>query len=175
MTIQKISLDKKSDKFSALISAPIGSDIETQHIINGRILRVTMVPSLSHTIRSGETIKASDIKWISLADNMVSRDTITHKDKLIGMTPRNQLKAEAPVRLSDIRRPILVKRGSLVQINFSTAKINLTTIGKAVEDGGQGDVIQVVNNSSKITISATVLGLNQVEVSTPNNNLVLMN
>lgn len=174
LSIKKINIDRRNDKFSALVHAPTGLGDENQHMVNGRILRVTMIPALTRTIRSGETIKKSDINWISMPDKQISRNTVRNLDKLIGMTPRNQIKQGNPIRLSEVRRPILVKRGSLVKINFNTANINLTTIGKAVENGGKGDVIQVINNTSKKTISATVFGFNQVQVNSLTNNIVLL-
>lgn len=175
LNIRNISLDRKSDKFSALIGAPDGQGGETQHIVNGRTIKVVMVPSLAKSIRSGDIIKSSDIKWTPLPDSQVARNIIRSKDKLVGMTPRNQIKEGSPIRLNEVERPILVKRGSLVKIHFSTEKINLSTLGKAVENGGIGDVIQVKNNSSDKIISAIVLGPNQVQVNINSDNLVLLN
>lgn len=175
LTVRNISLDKKSDKFSALIGAPTGGGGETLHTVNGRILRVTMVPTLSKTIRSGEVIKSTDITWTSLPDQQVSRNMIRSQDKLIGMTPRSQIKEGNPIRLNEIDRPVLIKRGSLVKVHFSSAKINLSTLGKAMEKGGLGDVIQVKNNTSNKLISAIVLGPNQVQVNTDASKLVLLN
>ncbi|MBL4601486.1 MAG: flagellar basal body P-ring formation protein FlgA [Emcibacteraceae bacterium] len=175
MNIKNISLDKRSDKFSALIGAPTGSGGETLHTINGRIIRVTMIPSLARTLRSGDVITASDIKWISLPDSQVSRNMIRAQDKLIGMTPRTQIKEGIAIRLNEVNRPILVKRGALVKINFKTARISLSTIGKAIQKGGKGDVIQVKNNASQKIISAIILGPNQVEVYADASSLVLLN
>lgn len=175
LTIRNISLDQKSDKFSALIGAPTGQGEETQHIVNGRTIKVTMVPSLVKTIRSGDIIKSSDVKWTPLPDSQIGRNIIRSKDKLVGMTPRNQIQEGTPIRLSEVDRPVLVKRGSLVKIHFNTARINLSTIGKAIENGGKGDVIQVKNNSSDKIISAIVLGPNQVQVNINSDTLVLLN
>lgn len=175
LSVRNISLDRKSDKFSALIGAPTGSGGEKLHTVNGRILRVTMIPTLAKTIRSGEVIKSSDISWTSLPDQQVSRNIVRNKDKLVGMTPRSQIKEGNPIRLNEIERPVLIKRGSLVKIQFNTAKINLSTLGKALEKGGMGDVIQVKNNASNKLISAIVLGPNQVQVNTGASNLVLLN
>ena len=175
ISIKNITLDRRSDKFSALVGAPTGAGGETLHTINGRTVSVTMIPALARTIRSGDVIKASDITWISMADSQVSRNIIRTSDQLIGMTPRNQIKEGSVVRLSDVNRPVLIKRGALVKINFNTSKISLSTLGKAIEKGGKGDVIQVKNNASQKIISAIVLGPNLVEVHTDVSSLVLLN
>lgn len=175
LTIKNISLDRNSDKFSALIGAPTGQGSEALHTVNGRTIRTTSIPTLARTIRSGDIIQASDIAWTSIPEGQVSRNMIRNTDKLIGMTPRTQIKQGSPVRLSEVNRPILVERGSLVKINFNTDKISLSTLGKAVEKGGMGDVIQVKNNASQKIVSAIVQGPNLVQVHTDVNSLVLLN
>lgn len=175
ISIKNISLDKKNGKFSALIASPKGQGGETLHTVNGRTIKVTTVPSLARTIRNGDVIAAADIKWITLPENQIGRNIILSKDKLIGMTPRNQIKEGSAIRLNEVNRPVLVKRGSLVKINFNTGQISLSTLGKAVENGGKGDVIQVKNNSSNKIISAIVFAPNQVRVHADIGSLVLLN
>lgn len=175
LSIKNISLDRSNDKFSALIGAPTGQGSEVLHTVNGRTIRTTSLPTLARTIRGGDIIQASDITWTSIPEGQVSRNMIRNSDKLIGMTPRTQIKQGAPIRLSEVNRPILVKRGSLVKINFNTSKISLSTLGKAVEKGGMGDVIQVKNNASQKIVSAIVLGPNLVQVHADITSLVLLN
>ncbi len=175
LTIRNISLDRNSDKFSALIAAPTGQGGETLHTVNGRTIRVTKIPTLARTIRRGDIITASDIEWATLPDNQINRNIVRNSDKLVGMTPRSLIKEGNPIRLNEVNRPILVKRGSLVKINFNTEKISLSTLGKAVENGGKGDVIQVQNNASQKIVSAVVLGPNLVEVNAGASSLALLN
>lgn len=175
LSIKNISLDRNNDKFSALIGAPTGQGNEALHTVNGRTIRTVSIPTLARMIRSGEVIQASDITWTAIPEGQVNRNIIRSSQKLIGMTPRTLVKQGSPIRLSEVNRPILVKRGALVKINFNTTKISLSTLGKAVEKGGMGDVIQVKNNASQKIVSAVVLGPNLVEVHTDTNNLVLLN
>lgn len=175
LSVKNISLDRNTDKFSALIGAPTGQGTETLHTVNGRTVRTTSVPTLARTIRSGDIIQPSDISWISIPEGQVGRNMIRNSDKLIGMTPRSQIKQGSPIRLSEVNRPVLVERGSLVKINFNTDKISLSTLGKALEKGGMGDVIQVKNNASQKIVSAIVLGPNVVQVHADVSSLVLLN
>ncbi len=175
LSIRNISLDRSNDKFSALIGAPTGQGSETLYTVNGRTIRTTTIPTLARTLRSGDVIQASDIAWLAVPEGQVSRNMILSTDKLIGMTPRTQIKQGSPIRLSEVNRPILVKRGALVKINFNTDKISLSTLGKAVEKGGMGDVIQVKNNASNKIVSAIVLGPNLVQVHADASSLVLLN
>ncbi len=175
LTVKNLSIENNGNKFSALIAAPNGNGSEVLHKVNGRTLRVTTIPALSKTVRKGSIINASDIRWVTIPDAQVGRNIIRDTEKLIGMTPRTQIKEGMPIRLSEVNRPTLVKRGALVKIHFNTSKISLSAIGKAIENGGKGDVIQVKNNSSDKIITAVVLGENQVRVGTDVSSLVLLN
>ena len=175
LTIKNLAIENNGNKFSALIAAPNGNGSEALHKVNGRTLRVSTIPALSNTIRKGSIINTSDIRWVTLPEAQVGRNIIRDTEKLIGMTPRTQIKEGMPIRLSEVNRPTLVKRGALVKINFNTAGISLSAIGKAIENGGKGDVIQVKNNSSDKIITAVVLGENQVQVGNDIANLVLLN
>lgn len=175
LTVKNLVIENNGNKFSALIAAPNGNGSEALHKVNGRTMRVTTIPALSRTVRKGNIINASDIRWVTMPDAQVGRNIIRDTEKLIGMTPRTQIKEGMPIRLSEVNRPTLVKRGALVKINFNTSKISLSAIGKAIENGGKGDVIQVKNNSSDKIITAVVLGENQVQVGTDIANLVLLN
>lgn len=175
LTVKNLSIENNGNKFSALIAAPNGNGSEVLHKVNGRTLRVSTIPALSKTVRKGSIINASDIRWVTIPDAQVGRNIIRDTEKLIGMTPRTQIKEGMPVRLSEVNRPTLVKRGALVKIHFNTSKISLSAIGKAIENGGKGDVIQVKNNSSDKIITAVVLGENQVRVGTDVSSLVLLN
>ncbi|HPF47515.1 MAG: flagellar basal body P-ring formation protein FlgA [Alphaproteobacteria bacterium] len=173
--IKNITLDKRSDKFSALVGAPTGNGGETLYTISGRTISVVRVPALTKTIRNGDIITKQDIKWISLPETQIGSNIIRNTENLVGLTPRNQIKEDTIIRLGEVSAPILVKRGELVKINFTTDKISLSTVGKALESGGKGDVIQVKNNSSQKIVTAIVFGPSLVEVHTELDNLVLLN
>ena len=68
------------------------------------------------------------------------------------------------IRYAYIRKPILIKRGSLVTINLTTPMMRLTAQGKALQEGSIGDTVQVKNTQSKQKIEARVTGVNKVAV-----------
>jgi flagellar basal body P-ring formation protein FlgA len=64
-------------------------------------------------------------------------------------------------------RPELVKRDDTVTIVYQTPGIMLTTRGKAVESGAEGDLIGVLNFQTKRTIQGIVTGPGRVEIAAP--------
>jgi flagella basal body P-ring formation protein FlgA len=62
------------------------------------------------------------------------------------------------LRESDVRKPVQVAKGSTVTMVFQAPGITLTGMGRAMGEGGLGDVVVVLNPSSYRQISATVTG-----------------
>lgn len=174
LRVENFTLDQASGKFSALIIAPTGFVRESRNKVTGRFYEITYVPTLSKSIPPGREILAQDIKWQPMPILKVGRNIVLSKDQIVGMTPRRPLKQSTPIRFSDLERPRLIKRGSLVRILFNSGKISLSTTGKATENGGRGDIIRVMNATSHKTIEAVVLGPNKVQVISHNSNLALL-
>lgn len=115
----------------------------------------------SHDIARGATITQSDLTFTT-AENSPMAGTVTVMHDLVGMQTRRTLRAGQPVRLEDVRKPILVTRGSTVSMTFEAPGIVLTASGKAMSEGGLGDTVTVQNPASYRMISAVVTGPGQV-------------
>jgi len=79
------------------------------------------------------------------------------------------MRAGRPLRVADLVRPDLVLRDQTVTIIYQSAGIYLTSRGKALVSGTEGDVVSVLNAQSKRTITGVVTGRGQVtiQVATP--------
>src|ERR1700742_4736607 len=82
---------------------------------------------------------------------------------------RRQMRSGAPLRMADLAKPDLVQRDQAVTIIFQTAGLYLTTRGKALDNGTEGDVVSVLNIQSKRTVTGTVTGRGQItiQIATP--------
>ncbi len=58
--------------------------------------------------------------------------------------------------MGNFQDPVVVAKGSLVTIVLKTPTMILTAQGRAVEDGGRGDVIRVMNTRSKKIVEGVV-------------------
>ncbi len=86
------------------------------------------------------------------------------RDSAIGMQMRHSMRAGQPVRVADLAKPDLVQRDQNVTLIYQTAGIYLTTRGKALDNGTEGDVVSVFNPQSKRTVSGVVTGRGQVSI-----------
>jgi flagella basal body P-ring formation protein FlgA len=74
------------------------------------------------------------------------------------------MRAGAPIRLADVTKPDLVPRDQNVTIIYQVPGLYLTTRGKAVDNGTEGDTVTVLNVQTKRTLSGIVTGRGQVTV-----------
>lgn len=112
-------------------------------------------------IARGETIADSDLVYQdATADRAAS--VVTSMNELSGMQARRFLHAGEPVRADDVRKPILVTKGTIVTMVFEEPGIRLTTTGKAMSEGGMGESVTILNPISYRQIIATVSGAGEV-------------
>jgi flagella basal body P-ring formation protein FlgA len=156
LEIRGLSFDRQSGRFNAVVIA--GGDGGVRQPVNGRVHDTLPLPVLRRAMAPGDVIRKEDIETARLREDRIGRDVVMDAAKLVGMTPRQRLRAGEPIRDNDTRPPILVGRNSTVTIVLQTGNLTLTAKGKAIEDGARGDTIRVTNLHSKKTIEATVSG-----------------
>ena len=77
-------------------------------------------------------------------------------DALIGMQTRIAIYAGRPVSPAHLRIPLLVARNQIVPLVFSSGALRIEVTGRALSEGAAGDLIPVMNMTSRQTISAMV-------------------
>lgn len=157
--------DPRTNRFSATVEAPAGSPTALRQRINGHVFQIARIPVLNRAIARGDVISESDVEWSDVRVEAVRRDIITDISQLVGQEPRMQVRQGVPVRLTDVRRPVLVPRNSTVTMSLKTPFMSLTVQGKANEEGGKGDIIHVTNLQSKRVVEAVVDGPGSVTLS----------
>ncbi|HTH17890.1 MAG TPA: flagellar basal body P-ring formation chaperone FlgA [Magnetospirillum sp.] len=165
IAVRDVVWDARTSRFSATVEAPAGAPNAVRQRINGRVFSVSRIPVLNHTLGRGDVITERDVEWVEARAEAVRRDIITDPRQMIGQEPRFQVRQGAPVRLSDLQRPVLVARNATVTIQLKTPFMSLTTQGRASEEGGKGDLVHVTNLQSKRVVEAVIEGPNLVTVT----------
>jgi len=164
VAVEDVSYEPRTRRFIAIVAAPADDPAARRIRVTGRVHRVIDVPVLTRRVLAGQVIRARDVKRIAMRSDRLQRDTIQDAAALIGKSPRRGLRAGVPVRVSDVRLPVLVPRHSLVTITYSVRSMRLTAQGRALEDGGAGDTVRVANTQSNTVVQAVVTGANRVSV-----------
>jgi flagella basal body P-ring formation protein FlgA len=130
----------------------------------GTAIETVEAAVLTRDVQRSEILKSSDVMTERRAKAEVGGDAAA-RDLAVGMQLRKQVRAGQALRVADLAKPDLVQRDDNVTLIYESAGLYLTIRGKAVENGTEGDVVNVLNLQSKRTVSGVVIGRGQVAIS----------
>jgi flagella basal body P-ring formation protein FlgA len=160
LQVVAFSYDARSGRFIADVTAAGKEPVR----VTGRATPIEAIPVLKNRVSPGDTIARSDIEWVQVPAGRYGGGYIDKVNELVGQSPRRPLRTGEPIRSSDIGRPEVVSKNGLVTMIAQVPGMVLTTTGRAIDAGGVGDVIQVMNLQSKKKVQATITGPDQVSV-----------
>ena len=170
VAIKDVVLDRRTQRFNATIEAPAGSPTAVRIKISGRTFAITRLPVLNRAMNRGEVITEKDLIWSDMRDDNLRQDLVIDPKQIIGMEPRMLVKANLPIRIADLQRPMAVSRNGLVTMQLQTPYMSLSAQGRAMEDAGVGDIVRVTNLQTKQVIEARVQGPGLVVVAATTSN-----
>ena len=91
-------------------------------------------------------------------------NVITDPLEVIGKRTKRVIDPNLPIRLNFLEVPPLVKRGDLVTIVAETDALRIATQGIITEDACKGEMVRVINTSSRKDVYARVKDSRTVEV-----------
>ena len=119
---------------------------------------------LTRNVERNEILKSSDVMTERRPKAEVGSDPAA-RGQAVGMQIRRQLRAGQALRTADLAKPDLVQRDDNVTLIYEFAGLYLTIRGKALDNGAEGDAVNVLNLQSKRTISGVVIGRGQVAIT----------
>ena len=122
------------------------------------------VPVLKRPLSMGEVIDARDIEMVQMRLDRVGRTVVLSRDSLVGLAAKRMINPGQPIQAGDVQRPVMVPKGGAVTMLVEAPGIYLSATGKALDNGGEGDAILVMNIQTNRTVQAVVTGPNQVRV-----------
>lgn len=117
-----------------------------------------LVPS--RTIRAKAIIGPEDLALKSVDMPGVYADP----SDVVGQEARVALYPGRPIPYDDIGPPAIVDRNDLVTLFFDRGSLVISTEGRALGRGAAGDVIRVMNLSSRTTVSGQIRPDGSIEV-----------
>lgn len=156
--------DARSGRFD--IAFEINNDnnpTPTKLRFTGTAIETVEVAVLTRDIERTEMLKSSDVAQERRPKAEVTGEPAS-RDRTVGMQLRRPMRAGTPIRVADIARPEFVQRDQSVTIIYQVPGIYLTTRGKAIDSGAEGDTVSVLNVQTKRTLSGVVTGRGQVTI-----------
>jgi flagella basal body P-ring formation protein FlgA len=83
---------------------------------------------------------------------------------LVGLEARVNLYPGRPVLLRDVGSPTVVERNAIVPLVFRRGGLSIQSEGRALDRAGDGDVVRVMNLSSRQTVTGVATASGAVVV-----------
>jgi len=160
--IQSIRYNSRSERFSAIISGPAGTPNAQRITYTGKATEVLDVPVLIRPLARGQTIRSSDLDTRKIRVRRLGSRTITQAVDMVGMAARRSLRPNSLIRKSDVEKPRIVKKNTLVSVIYKIRSLQITFRGRALQDGALGETITILNPRSRRTIQVIVTAPNVV-------------
>ncbi|MEZ5753721.1 MAG: flagellar basal body P-ring formation chaperone FlgA [Paracoccaceae bacterium] len=124
-----------------------------------------MVVTLARSLPRGTVLTADDIV-LAPADARQPDEIFTDPSQVIGRRIKAALGEGKPLLLRQLEPVWLVAKGSHVLLAARAGGLSVSAPAEALEDGGMGDVIRVLNLSSQREVKVMVTGQNSVTAQT---------
>jgi flagellar basal body P-ring formation protein FlgA len=165
--MQPISVryEPRSGRFD--VSFEIANDINstrTKLRFTGAAIETVEAAVLTRSVDRGEVLKSGDVITERRPKAEVGGDAAT-RNQAVGMQMRRQFRSGQALKVADLAKPDLVQRDDNVTLIYESTGLYLTMRGKALENGTEGDTVNVLNILSKRTVSGTVIGRGQVAIT----------
>ena len=115
----------------------------------------------THTIRAQTTIAAEDFTAVDADIPGALGDPAA----VIGLEAKVTIYAGRPLTAAAVGAAALVQRNQTVSLVYNSGGLSILTEGRALSRGGAGDVIKVMNMSSRATVSGVVRADGTVSVT----------
>jgi flagellar basal body P-ring formation protein FlgA len=160
--------EPRTTRFDFTLDIANDSGTPTRLRFTGTAIETIDVAVLTRNIDRTEMLKSSDITVERRPKAEIGGEAAT-RDGALGMQLRRPMRAGQAIKVADLAKPDLVQRDQGVTLIYQAAGLYLTTRGKALDNGTDGDVVNVINLQSKRTVAGTVSGRGQVtiQIATP--------
>ena len=116
-------------------------------IVTAQVAQADIVVA-TRTIRPTTVLLPSDVTIVA-GTRVGAFDRV---EDVVGQEARVALYAGRPVLLESIGPPALVDRNQIVALQYRNGGLTITTDGRALERGGVGDRVRIMNLSSRATL-----------------------
>lgn len=112
----------------------------------------------------GTIVTQADIGYVRHNITRLSQGYFDSPEDLIGKEVKRSIRQGTYFKPNMIKEPLLVKRGSTVNIISTSNTLTVQASGVALQDGAKGEFISVKNKSSKRTIEGQVTAVDTITV-----------
>lgn len=106
----------------------------------------------TRTIRAHSQLTADDMTLVA----MEIPDALTDPATAIGLETRVAIYAGKPINARDLGPSTLIERNQIIALTYRAAGLSIQTEGRALGRGGVGEMIEVMNLTSRTKVSGQI-------------------
>ncbi len=106
----------------------------------------------TRTIRARSVLSARDAQSVTQTFPGAATDPV----EIIGLETRVTLYKGRPILTSQLSPPATIERNASVPLAYRAGSVIIVTEGRALDRGGAGDLIRVMNVASRTTLSGRI-------------------
>lgn len=165
LELVELRFDARSERFTGGLLVRLETGEQRLLAVGGRaqLMAEVMVPM--RPVAAGERLDPAWLEPALVPARLLRADALASLDELEGLEARRRLAAGRPIRGADVQPTRLVRRGEAVELRYRAPGIELVTLGRALEDGARGAIVQVANLDSDRHLAARVVGPRLVEIA----------
>lgn len=133
------------------------------------VLLLLSTPAGADSLIAARNVRPEAI--LTEADILIVPDDIAgaadHPEVVIGMEARVAIYAGRPIRPEDLGPPAIVLRNQVVALSYLAGTLAIRAEGRALDRGGVGDLVRVMNLSSRTTVTGVVGQDGLIHVTAP--------
>lgn len=134
-----------------------GDKLIESHRITIDVAQRHLAVVAAKAIGKGDTLSFEDLRISEVFLDRLEPNLLTKLDDAIGLHANASLREGSLVLKDQIRPTLLIQRNELVRVQAVVGGLVVQTYARALEDGGEGQTIQVRNERSRELITVRVI------------------
>lgn len=121
---------------------------------------------VTRNLHTDHTFTREDIRKEKILINVNKQDEewLCDLQEVLGKRLLRNISAGTPLKKEILGPPLLINRGSLVTLFIEGRNIRIHAQGKALEKGGKGEIIKVLNIDSQKRLEGIIVDVNSVRI-----------
>jgi flagella basal body P-ring formation protein FlgA len=165
VAIEQFGFDPASGRFGGTLSVIADGMPMVRVHLAGTLQEMVDVPVPVHRLPMGSVIRPDDLRTMRVRAGLVRGEVVRNPAQAVGLAVRRQAMPGQPLLLSELGRLAAVQKGARVTMQLQAPGLTLLAQGEALESGGVGDTIQVLNPTSRAVVDAEVISSDRVRVA----------
>jgi len=164
IAVEQLDVEPGTGRFTAGIAVAAEGEPLQRLRLAGQVREMVNAVVATHRLAVGNALSTFDVQLQRVPATQARGEVAHSLAQVIGQALAHPINAGQPLPLAELARPMLVRKGALVQMQLLAPGLAVAASGQATEPGGLGDLIGVLNPVSGAVVEARITGPDQVQV-----------